>query len=250
MTSRPAPTPPPPAHLLTGAALFLDFDGTLVELAATPDAVAVDARLRALMTQLAAQLDGRLAVISGRSAQAIRALFGEPPFPVAGSHGLELSWPDGRGAAPSRPAAMDAVTAAMHALAHEHAGVVVEEKPLGVALHYRQAPAAAAACHALAERLAAAHGLALQTGKMMVELRPGGADKGAALAALMADPAMAGGRPLFLGDDDTDEPAFEAAARLGGAGVLVGPARPTAARYRLENVAAVLDWLSQEGGAR
>jgi trehalose 6-phosphate phosphatase len=92
-------------------------------------------------------------------------------------------------------------------------------------------------------RLAEESGLSLQLGKMVVELRPSGADKGDALHSFMAEPDFAGARPVFVGDDLTDEHGFRAAAALGGAGILVGPARETAARYRLESVAAVADWL-------
>ena len=93
------------------------------------------------------------------------------------------------------------------------------------------------------DEVARRRGLILQHGKMVAELRPAGADKGDALRALMREPSFTGARPLFVGDDLTDEHAFAAAAELGGAGILVGPARPTAARYRLESVNAVAAWL-------
>ena len=239
---------PPPGDLLDGASLFLDFDGTLVDLAPQPDAVAVNARLAALIDALSQRLDGRIAVISGRPVAQIRALFGDPAFAIGGSHGLELVWPDGRAITPARPPSLDSVLAEMEAFAQERPGVLVEPKPFGAALHYRRAPDRQAECHALAERLAHEVGLHLQPGKMMVELRPPGADKGAALRTFMQDAAMAGARPIFLGDDLTDEPGFVAAADLGGAGVLVGADRASAATWRLESVADTLDWL--EASAR
>ena len=235
--------PPPPADLLRDAALFLDFDGTLVELAEHPEAVAVDARLAALIERLSDRLDGRVAIISGRPVSGIRALFGDPHFAISGSHGLEVRWPDGRHERAERPAALDRIVTEMKAFATATSGVLVEEKPLGAALHYRTVPAAEAEAHALATHLAADAGLHLQTGKMMVEVRVPGADKGTALDALMRSPAMAGSRPVFLGDDDTDEPAMVAARALGGAGVLIGAPRDTAAAWRLENVAQTLHWL-------
>nr|WP_277998527.1 trehalose-phosphatase [Sphingomonas liriopis] len=225
------------------AALFLDFDGTLVELEAHPEAVAVDARLAALIARLTQALDGRVAIVSGRPVNGIRALFGDPPFAISGSHGLEVVWPDGRETRAERPAALDRIVASMKAFATATPGVLVEEKPLGAALHYRAVPAAEQAAHALATRLAADAALHLQTGKMMVEVRVPGADKGTALAALMDSPALAGRRPVFLGDDDTDEPAMVAARALGGAGVLIGAPRPTAALWRLAGVADTLNWL-------
>lgn len=235
----------PPPDLLEGAALFLDFDGTLVEIAARPDAVHVDARLARLMDRLAEKLDGRLAVISGRPAADIAALFPARGFAIAGSHGLEVRHADGRSTPAERPDTMDAVRAALRDFAARDPALLIEDKPAGVALHYRAAPEHGAAANALARTLAEANGLALQPGKMMVEVRSGAADKGSALLLLMREPAMASARPVFLGDDDTDEPAFVAAATLGGDGILIGPERPTAATHRLPDVAATLDWLER-----
>jgi trehalose 6-phosphate phosphatase len=242
--------PRPPRDLLDGAALFLDFDGTLVELAATPDGVAVDDRLARLVARLSERLDGRVAIISGRSVGAIEALFGAAlsttaPFAISGSHGLELVLPDGTRHMAERPAALDGIVAEMEDFAAARAGVLVETKPLGAALHYRGAPDARGDSDALATRLADAAGLHLQTGKMMIEVRVPGADKGTALDRLMALSPMAGHRPIFLGDDDTDEPAMIAAARAGGAGVLIGDPRETAAAWRLPDVVATRDWLEE-----
>jgi trehalose 6-phosphate phosphatase len=238
----------PPADLLDGASLFLDFDGTLVEIAERPDAVTVDARLRAVVHRLRGLLEGRVAVITGRAAGQVHALLGAD-LVVVGSHGMEFVAPDGARRGPERPVALDAVLAEMRALAARHAGVAVEDKPLGAALHFRQRPAAGAACERLAAELAGRHGLHLQPGKMMVEVRAGGGDKGTAIRALMREPGMAGTRPVFMGDDQTDEPGFAAAAALGGAGVLVGEPRATAARYRLAGVAATLAWLEAAAAA-
>jgi trehalose 6-phosphate phosphatase len=131
----------------------------------------------------------------------------------------------------------------MHVFATATNGVIVEEKPLGAALHYRAAPVAEAAARDLATTLAADAGLHLQTGKMMIEVRVPGADKGTALRAMMQAPVFAGRMPVFLGDDDTDEPAMVAARDLGGAGILIGAPRDTAAAYRLDGVARTLSWL-------
>ena len=248
----PAFLPPPPEPVADKISLFLDFDGTLVEIAERHDAVVVDNRLRELIRMLALRLDGRLAVVSGRTADEIVAYLhaadSQPPFAIAGSHGLELRWTDGRGEAPARPDSLDVVLDAAHALAEQHPGIVVEEKPFGIALHYRRAPDAGPACDALAEQLAETHGLHLQRGKMVAELRLPGADKGDAVRRFIADPKMAGTTPIFLGDDVTDEAGFAAAAELGGWGVLVGDTPVTAAHYRLEDVTAVHDWLGRIAG--
>ena len=122
--------------------------------------------------------------------------------------------------------------------------MLVERKTLGAGLHYRLAPEHEADALALAEELAAKHGLYLQRGKMMAEVRADG-DKGRAVASLVTGAAMAGTTPLVFGDDVTDEAGFAAAARLGGSGVLVGLPRDTAAAYALPDVAAVRRWLEQ-----
>ncbi len=235
--------PPPPLDLLRDAALFLDFDGTLVDLAPTPDGALVDTALVALLQALSDALGGRLAIVSGRSVAAVRALFDNPGFAISGSHGLEIAWPDGRHEATERPAVLDRIVDSMNAFATAQSGILVEEKPLGAALHYRLVPDAQHASHALARRLADEAGLHLQTGKMMVEVRVPGADKGTAITAMMATPGLVGHRPIFLGDDDTDEPAMIAATVMSGTGILVGRPRATAASYRLASVADTRAWL-------
>lgn len=241
--------PAPPLELLDGASLFLDFDGTLVELAARPDGVTVEARLHDLLARLWTRLAGRLAIISGRPAAQVRRLFREPRFAIAGSHGHELHWPDGRILATANSHQRDALLTQMHELRERRPGLTVEDKPFGVALHYRAAPQAENECIQLAERLALETGYVLQTGKMVVELMLPGADKGQALRALMSEPPMADARPIFIGDDDTDEAGFLMAAQLGGFGVLVGAPRATAATYGLQDVDATLRWLEAAGGA-
>ncbi|MEJ7925320.1 trehalose-phosphatase [Sphingobium sp. AN641] len=238
------PLPPPPFALLNGAALFLDFDGTLVDIADTPDSVRVDRALVRLLHALRAGLDGRLAIVSGRSVGTLRQL-GLGDFLLAGTHGLELVRPGQPVDAPVPLPAIDAVESRLLAFVADRPGLLVERKPLSVGLHFRLAPLAADACEAIATTLAAQFGLHLQRGKMLFELRPGGADKGSAVTALMACTPMSAGVPLFIGDDVTDEEGFAAAAALGGHGVLVGPHRTTLAAWSLEQVAAVRHYLSE-----
>ena len=138
---------------------------------------------------------------------------------------------------------MPEALAAFRDLAGRDPGLIVEEKGLSAALHYRQAPGEAEAVQALAEDLAARTGLKLQPGHMVVELRTPGPDKGDSLRDFMTAAPFAGATPIFVGDDLTDEPAFRAARDSGGYGVLVGPPRNSAATHRLEDVNAVLDWL-------
>jgi trehalose 6-phosphate phosphatase len=236
------PLPPPPLPP-EGAALFLDFDGTLVELAEAPDAIAVPGELAGLLERLAARLGGRLAIVSGRALSDLERHVPGPAVARSGSHGLELRLADGRLLPVHRPAALDAAREEIARFAAAHDGLLVEEKPASIALHYRRAPERESEVGALVDGVAKRTGLVVQRGKMVAELRPAGADKGDALRALLREPAFAAARPWFVGDDLTDEHAFEAAAELGGAGVLVGPPRATAARYRLAGVAEVAAWL-------
>lgn len=238
---------PPPA-LDPGAGLFLDFDGTLVPIEDKPDAVRADARLRAVLARLLRRFDGAVAIVSGRPASQIRELIQVPGLFIAGSHGAELSAADGASWAAAPSPALPAVLARLDAFARDHIGVTVERKPHGAALHYRLAPDTRDACMSVAAALAQDWGFALQTGKMVVEIKPASADKGTAVDALMQSPPMAGRRPVFVGDDDTDEAGFVAAERRGGFGIRVDPAGPTAARYALPGVGETLIWLETAGG--
>ncbi|WP_129790881.1 trehalose-phosphatase [Sphingosinicella sp. CPCC 101087] len=236
--------PPPPPDLLDGAALFLDFDGTLVELAETPDSIRVAPELEALLRRLRRRLGGRLAIISGRSIADLERHLPLSGIAFSGSHGLELQLPDGTGLPLSVPVGLEDVHERVRRFASDRPGLLVEEKPAGIALHFRRAPAEAEAVDSFMAALAEERGWSVQRGNMVVELRPVGATKGDALRAFMTEPEFIDARPVFVGDDLTDEHGFDAAADLGGAGVLVGRPRETAATYGLESVAAVAAWLS------
>jgi trehalose 6-phosphate phosphatase len=235
---------PPPPELLDGAALFLDFDGTLVELAATPDSIRVSPELVPLLERLRRRLDGRLAIVSGRSLADLERHVPLSGIAFSGSHGLELRLADGTVLPLSAPIGLDDVHERVRRFAGGAEGLLVEEKPAGIALHYRLAPQMAGPAAAFMQGLAEERGWTVQRGSMVVELRPSGATKGDALRAFMTEPKFLAARPVFVGDDLTDEHGFEAAAGLGGAGILVGPERATAARYRLESVAGVAEWLA------
>jgi trehalose 6-phosphate phosphatase len=226
-------------------ALFLDLDGTLAPFAAQPDLVAPSARRTAIVKACADQLDGRLAVISGRTLQDIDRILEGAVTAAAGVHGLELrgGYSDIRRLAPS-PAVRHAKFI-FDATADLRPGLLVEDKGLSVALHYRNAPEAEVEALNAAHGLAAETGLVLQRGDKVVELLTPGPDKGEALRAFMTEPPFLGSKPLFVGDDLTDEAGFVAAAEFGGYGVLVGArSGPTAARYRLGEVDEALDWLA------
>lgn len=232
--------------MLRDASLMLDFDGTLVGLYERPDAVVVDPPLARLLEQLVDTLSGRVAIVTGRSLAQIEDLLGPVAADLAlcGSHGAELRLA-GVTERPERPVALDEVTATFRAFAEGKPGMIVEVKTLGVGLHYRIAPEHEGEAKALAERLGRSLGLAVQHGKMMVELRSSGHSKGTGIARLMALAPLDAGRPIFVGDDVTDEDGFEAVRDMGGHGVLVGDPRPTAASHALADPQAVRRWLAE-----
>lgn len=243
--------PPPPHHMLAQASLFLDLDGTLIEIASRPSDVEVGDDLISLLANLRNSLQGRLVVVSGRPAAEIRVLLRELPLAIAGSHGAELLFADGREARPAPVGPPPGMMSQLQQLMAEQAGVLIESKPYGVAIHFRLAPDAAMACGALAERIAVEAGLELQFGKQVIELKYHKASKGDAVRAFMDVAPTNSGWPMFIGDDLTDEEGFKAARALGGAGVLVGERSPTHASYRLPDVASTLGWLRQAmAGAR
>lgn len=234
---------PPP--LKSDRSVLLDFDGTLIEIAEKPTAVRVDSGLIALLKNLHTRQAGRVAIVSGRSIDQLRAMLGDCAafLTLIGSHGAELKIGDGTLIRPPRPAALVEVARAASRVFADRTGVLVEDKSLGVAVHYRQAPSAEPEVRAFMEAFADREGLAIQDGKMMIELRLSGHDKGSAIATLMQHPAFMGRPAFFLGDDLTDEPGFVRCREDGGAGILVGAPRPTAAVYRLNDVSCVRRWL-------
>ena len=237
-------TPPALAELgrERQVALFLDFDGTLIDIAATPDSIVVPATLAARLKALSRRLDGRLALISGRAIASLEKHCGPLEVALAGTHGLSrFSARKERLGAEPRPLP-DGVFEALTDFASDE-GFHLERKAFGAAHHYRADPSLAERAEAFAGSLAVKHGLMVKRGKYVVELVPPGADKGAAVRAFMEEPPFAGACPVFVGDDVTDEDGFEAADELGGFGILVGGRAPTAARYALADPRAVVEWL-------
>jgi trehalose 6-phosphate phosphatase len=226
----------PPA-LTPEHALFLDIDGTLIDLAATPDAVHVPPGLPASLRAVRARLSGALAILSGRKLADIDHLLG-PGLICAAEHGAVLR--DQAGLITHtvrRPAAYDHWLAKLSRETREMAGVLIEPKQFSLSVHYRQAPEHAPELGQIVERLLGESGDAvLLLAHSAYELRPRGGDKGEALAAFMAMPPFLGRIPVFVGDDVTDEPAIRKAGELGGIGMHV-------ARDFLGSTQAVRDWL-------
>jgi len=236
--------PPPNLDAIPSAALFLDFDGTLVELADSPDAIDVPRHLASALERKARELNGRLALVSGRHIGDLRKHLPRCAIVMSGSHGAEVTSPDGSPVSEHAPPSLhDEAWDAARAFERSTHGLLLERKTLGLGLHYRECPERRDDIRAFAQDLADQHGLHVRDGKMVIELATTDSDKGVGLRAIMGDPPFAGGTPVFLGDDTTDEDGFRAAQELGGFGVLVGEPRETAARYRLPGVEAVHQWL-------
>ncbi|MCC7328014.1 MAG: trehalose-phosphatase [Burkholderiales bacterium] len=244
-TPRPARfvRPPPPA-LGADCALFLDIDGTLAEFARVPDAVHIDTEITDALRRLFDDLGGALALITGRAITSADRLFPNLKLPIAGQHGCERRDADGGIHLHSPVKTTQArLRNLLRGLATRHPQLLFEDKGASLALHYRETPQLAAHVHrTLRESLGADEGYELQPGKMLLEVRPEGRDKGTAISDFMAEPPFAGRLPVFVGDDLTDEHGFTAVERLDGWTVKVGPG-PTAARFRLADPTAVKHWL-------
>lgn len=236
---------PPARPDFRRVALFLDLDGTLAPIAARPEDVRPDPRRTTLLEQLDRQLDGRLAVVSGRPLDEIDSILEGRVTPVAAIHGLVRRDTDGVVRKADAHPGLQAARQALTDFARQDDGLLVEDKGLSLTLHYRLAPGYSAAAEALAQATALETGLAYQPGDMVAELRTPGASKGDAIRTFMNERPFTGATPVFLGDDFTDEHGFFAVRALGGYGVLVGPERRTAALYRTDDVDAALTWLEE-----
>lgn len=228
-------------------ALFLDIDGTLLEIAPTPYAVRQHRIDTDLIAALHARAGGALALVSGRSLPVIDELFAPLRLPAAGQHGVERRDAEGRVHRPSfRPDALAAAAERIRGFAAKHDGLVFEDKGFSMALHYRLAPKLAGAAHAVVREAARTVGEAVevQAGKMVAELKPASHDKGSAIEAFMKEAPFAGRVPVFLGDDLTDEHGFKVVQRMGGHALKIG-AGPTCARWRLPDPPAARAWLRE-----
>jgi trehalose 6-phosphate phosphatase len=240
-------TAPPP--LDRNAALFLDIDGTLLEIAPRPEAVQVPPSLPALLEETALARGGALALVSGRPLAQIDALMAPWRGAAAALHGIlrrraDLTLVDA--ADPAAARALDGLRPQLRGFARADRRLLVEDKGATLALHYRAAPEREAELRVLADALQRATGDALRliAGKMVFEFQPRRADKGRAIAAFLDEPPFRGRIPVFVGDDTTDEDGFAEVAGRGGMAVRVGLPVPSRAAHLLPSVASVLAWLS------
>ncbi len=235
--------PPPPA-LRGDCALFLDIDGTMAELASVPEAVHVDTNLIRNLPRIMHDLDGALALVTGRAITSADELFPGLKLPIAGQHGCERR--DAGGSIHLHAANKKTQTRLrklLQRLARRHPQLLLEDKGSALALHYRATPHLAARVNRYVRlSLRGAEGYSAQPGKLLIEVKPQGRDKGTAIHDFMAEAPFAGRLPVFVGDDLTDEYGFATVESLGGWTIKVGTGR-THARYRLPDVTAVLHWL-------
>lgn len=215
-------------------ALFLDFDGTLVEIAPSPEDVRLDRRVAPALDILRASLGGALALVSGRPVAFLDTMLAPYRFDAAGLHGAQIRLDGEIRAQADAPEALHEAMRELVRFANSHVGVIVEDKRISVALHWRLAPQLKDDALALMRGVAAriGPGVRLQEGKSVAELVPAGASKGGAIAFLMETAPYAGRRPVFVGDDITDEAGFEAVNAMGGLSIRVGGG-DTRAAHRL-----------------
>ena len=233
--------------LCPSCALFLDFDGTLVDLAQQPESITIPHGLVETLARLQRQLDGAVAVVSGRPIAQIDRFLEPLTLCVAGVHGAERRRADGTMTwLPLVP--MAAVETAARALAQDHPPLQVEAKRGSVAVHFRQEPSLGPLCErTMQDAVARTPGLALLRGKMVVEAKPARACKGRAILDFLEEAPFRGRTPVFIGDDVTDEAGFCAVQALGGLGVKVGDG-PSAAAERLASPADMRVTLEQALG--
>ena len=230
---------------ITGCAYFLDIDGTLVDLADAPAGVRLDPALPGLVAALHGVSGGAVALITGRSIADADRLFPGHRLPIAGQHGHERRSADGRVTRHrASPRALDGARRMLAGVVDRHPRLLLEDKGLSLALHYRRAPQLASVAHRAMRTAHATLGdrYCVHRGKRVIELTPAGKDKGLAIRAFMREEPFRGKPPVFIGDDVTDEHGFAMVNRLGGDAIKVGPGR-TAAGWRFSSVRAVLNWL-------
>ena len=232
-------------------ALFLDLDGTLVEITEHPSLTRASPRLRRLLPRLVESCEGAVAVISGRRIEEVDRVLAPHVGYAAGVHGLERRGPDGMLSMSAPTEELARIRRRIEPFVARHDGLWIEDKRIAFAVHYRNRPELEddiLRFVGLLER-EIPRDIEIVRGRCVFEVKPAAADKGRAIELFMAEAPFAGRTPVFVGDDVTDEAGFRAVNALGGVTVKVGDA-PTVARWRLGDVADVLRWLERLVSAR
>ncbi len=242
----------PDTFPLAETAFFFDFDGTLVELAPTPDGIFVPPVVPRILSALRRATNGAVAIVSGRGIDSIDAFLSMPDMPVAGLHGAERRDSNAdvlrTGFNDERLLRMEHV---LEGVVKAHPGMLLEIKGAALALHYRNAPERGVAAREATEKLVAQYpdAYVLQPGKMVYEIKPKDVDKGRAVIAFLDEPPFAGRRPVFIGDDLTDEKGFAVVNERNGVSIKVGGG-DSLATMRVDSVGELLDWLQGIAGVR
>jgi len=238
---------PPLPLIAPDWALFLDVDGTLLDYVPQPDSARVSEPLRRTLAALQALLDGALALVSGRSIADLDRLFAPLSLSLAGQHGAEARH-NGKihTFAPASPA-LDAILARARSFAAHLPGIMIENKGLSAAIHYRGAEEARGDLGELLARSIVETGAEFQLypGHLAYDIQPRGANKGFAVDWFMAAPPFAGRVPVFIGDERTDEDGFVAAIAHGGRAVKIGRQGASLAPWRMAEPDALRLWLDQ-----
>ena len=236
----------PPILPLNEIALFLDFDGTLVDLAPQPDAVIVPPNLPPLLQRLQTAMQGALATVSGRPIAEIDAFLAPARMAASGSHGAELRSAGDAEVRTVGEMLPQPLRATIHAiladLGRRWQGLRAEDKGTSFAVHYRSVPDAEPELGTAMRALPLGDGWQLLSGHCVYEVKARGRNKGNAVRDLMAEPAFAGRLPIFVGDDRTDLDGIAAAVALGGSGIAVAGLDASVA-WALQNPTAVRAWL-------
>ena len=230
-------------------ALFLDFDGTITEIARLPGEVHLEPAVKAAVIAKSRILSGALAIISGRTIAEIDGYFAPLRLSSAGMHGAEIRLANGERVVINTGSRRSFAIAGarIRQLVSKYPGVVLEEKPLGLSLHYRAAPERATMCWDAAKDATRGYkNLDVRPGKMVVEIADSLINKGSALEQFMRQPVFRGRTPVYAGDDEADEAAIEAAQAMGGIGIRIldpNGLGKTAAKFSTTDARAVRDWL-------
>ncbi len=230
-----------------GVAMFLDIDGTIVDIADNPKSVVVSPELKKLVGDLEECLNGAVAFVSGRSIAEVDNLFKPLHLPTSGKHGVERRDASGQthkyvsGASEQ----MINIKNNLKCFSNKNPGTILEDKTETVALHYRLSPKVETqALDLISQLISNQEDLELLVGKMVLEVRPKIAHKGTAISKFMVEDPFSGKIPIFIGDDTSDEDGFRAVNARGGISICVNPESESNARWSLKNVSSVLYWLT------
>ena len=235
----------PPGIDPKGHSLFLDFDGTLVDIADRPDSIVVSPDLPHLLDALRDALDDRLAILTGRTIAEMTEFLPDYDGTIIGHHGAQVRRDGIVQDRTTLSEGLAALSRQAQEFCAEDEGLLYETKPFGFAIHYRAAPQAEeAVADFLSRGTFGIDDVVIEPAKMALEVKPKGIDKGEALTVFNEVIGHGGTVPLHVGDDISDEAAFRSAAALGGFGVRVGPPCTTA-QYNLTSPLAVRCWLAE-----